>query len=250
MYLLFFSITKYILFSSNENMYVYFDDYYCLLAKEFKSIFKAAFIVLWSFVFVGGAILSIFYLSNAGNVNSVNGVMMLNKLSSKYLVYGVFVSIFIVKIVFDVVDRHYYLKNKTVELCIINDDKQIRVTALLDTGNCLKDPISGCPIIIADAEYVSELLPKEIINILNDKEQVSQINDYEVHKRIRVIPYTTIGVQNGVLLGYRVDYIYVITKEKVGLIKNPIIALSKEHLSKKEDYQAIAYPEIINWEVK
>ncbi|MCX7695195.1 MAG: sigma-E processing peptidase SpoIIGA [Caloramator sp.] len=218
--------------------------------RSFRAFLKQFLLFYGVSFFVGGAILSIFYLGNGGNIDSVNGVMMLNRMSSKYLLYGVVVSIFIVKIVFDLVDRHYYLKNKTVDLSIINEDKHIRLTALLDTGNCLKDPITGCPIVIADINYISEVLPKEIIEILNNDKQVTQINDFEINKRLRVIPYTTIGVENGILLGYRVDYIYVFTKDKVGIIKNPIIALSKEHLSKKEDYQAIAYPDIISWEVK
>lgn len=217
--------------------------------RNLKAFIKQLLLFYGVSFFIGGAILSIFYLSN-GDFSSVNGVMVLNKMSSKYLLLGVIVSIFIVKIVFDIVDRHYYLKSKTVELNIINQDKQIRVTALLDTGNCLKDPLSGCPIVIADLNYISGILPNEIIEILKDEKEITQIEDYEINKRLRVIPYTTIGVENGILIGFRVDYIYVFTKDKIGIIKNPIIALSKEHLSKKEDYQAIAYPDIISWEVK
>lgn len=217
--------------------------------RTFRAFLKMLLIFYGVAFFLGGAIISIFYLVNDKMVSSVNGVMLLNKISSKYLIYGVIVSIFVVKILFDVVDRYFDIKNRTVQITVINNEKSIKLTALLDTGNCLKDPISGHPIIIVDIKYIADILPNEVIDLVMNNRDIGDIKDFEISKRIRIIPYMTIGVENGLLIGYRVDYVYIISKNKVGVIKDPILALSRRNLSTKDDYQAIAYPEIISWEV-
>lgn len=215
--------------------------------KNFKTFIKLL-LFFYSIAFIlGGAIFSIFYLSN-NNVNISNGVMVLNKMSSKYLIIGIIIAIFTSKIAFDLIDRYYDMKSKTVELKIINQDKNTKVTALLDTGNSLKDPILGEPIIVIDLNYIKDIIPEELIDVIENNKNIQDITNRDICKRIRVIPYTALGTENGILIGYKVDYIYVFAKKGIGVIHNPILALYNKHLSNKGDYQAIAYPEIINWE--
>lgn len=214
--------------------------------KDLKSFIRQILIFYSIAFFLGGSILSIFYLSNK-NVGVNNGVLILNRLTSRYLILGIIIGIIMVKVAFDFVDRYYYMKNKTIDLGIVNNDINKRLRALIDTGNCLKDPITGNPIVVVDMEYILDLIPNEVLDIVKNKKDISNINNNEIIKRLRVIPYNALGVENGILMGYKVDLIYVYNKKNVGIIQNPILALYDKHLSSRGDYQAIAYPEIIKW---
>lgn len=214
--------------------------------KDLKSFIRQILIFYGIAFFLGGSILSIFYLTNK-NVGVNNGVLVLNRLSSKYLILGIIIGIIMVKVAFDFVDRYYDIKSKTVDLGIVNNDINKRLRALIDTGNSLKDPITGNPVVVVDMEYILDLIPSEIMDIVKNKKDLSYITDSEIVKRLRIIPYSALGVENGILMGYKVDFIYVYNKKNVGVIQNPILALYDKHLSSRGDYQAIAYPEIIKW---
>lgn len=214
--------------------------------KDFKSFIRQILIFYGIAFFLGGSILSIFYLTNK-NVGVNNGVLVLNRLSSRYLILGIIIGILMVKVAFDFVDRYFDIKNNTIDLGIVNNDINKRLRALIDTGNSLKDPITGNPVVVVDMEYILDIIPDEILDIVKNKKDISNIENTDVVKRLRVIPYSALGVENGILMGYKVDFIYVYNKKNIGIIKNPILALYDKHLSSRGDYQAIAYPEIIKW---
>lgn len=72
-----------------------------------------------------------------------------------------------------------------------------------------------------------------------------RIMESELKSRIRIIPYKALGVENGVLIGIRMDLVISKHKSKTNVVKEPIIALYNKPISSSGDYQALTYPGII-----
>lgn len=110
---------------------------------------------------------------------------------------------------------------------------------LVDTGNALKDPISGMPVCIMTKELCQNLL---------------QGSPVWKQKGYRVIPYSSVGKNKGILEAFLVDEIQVIQRRKRRLLgiepckvcrRNVLFAVRKENLIKKENYDVILNPKVI-----
>lgn len=93
----------------------------------------------------------------------------------------------------------------------------VHITALRDTGNTLKDPISGCGVLIADGEVFRKLLPglepgKDPAALL------AQVREAAPETSPRLIPYKTIGVENGLLLALKPQEVKISGKQETLLI--------------------------------
>ena len=94
--------------------------------------------------------------------------------------------------------------------------KEIRATALIDSGNLLCDPMTGKPVII---------VKKRIMDTFLGKENIIETNNPDIKSRIRFIPLKSISGDR-ILTAIRCDYIFLAkTKEKH---ENIIIALDEE----------------------
>ena len=95
--------------------------------------------------------------------------------------------------------------------------------ALIDTGNRLRDPVSGEPVNILDPEIAECLLKEEI-------------------PQMREIAYHSIGKENGVMKAYRIERMIFPEKENM-VIKNGLVAVSEEKIL-CEDCRMILNPDI------
>ena len=48
-----------------------------------------------------------------------------------------------------------------VSLCLTGNGRRVRFPALIDTGNRLREPVSGLPVLIAEAPLIQAILPQE-----------------------------------------------------------------------------------------
>ena len=106
-------------------------------------------------------------------------------------------------------------------------------------GNLLKDVTSDLPVVIVEKNILSGIIDENILenisNILDGKwlnESNSEIYNY----KFRIIPFSSLGNKNGILLGFKPDYIKVFTEEDC-LKKESIIGIYEEDLS--GEYSAI-----------
>lgn len=116
------------------------------------------------------------------------------------------------------------------EVAIQLEDKTVVTKGLLDTGNHLREPISGKPVIIVEKELINELLTKELM---------------EYTTRLKVIPYRSIGKDHGTMYGIVLDRISVDVNEEKHEHKNVVACLYEGTLSSKKDYQLILHEELL-----
>lgn len=116
-----------------------------------------------------------------------------------------------------------------VELCY--KEKQCCLTALRDTGNTLKDPVTGSSVLVVDADVAWELagLTKEQL-----KKPVEAMERNPV-PGLRLIPYRTVGQPAGMLLAIRVPKMRIGRWQGSGLV-----AFAPEMLSPDGKFQALA----------
>ena len=106
-------------------------------------------------------------------------------------------------------------------------DKQIRITALQDTGNTLRDPITGRQVLVVGADVAQQLTG------LSPQELRMPIESIEKLPGSRLIPYRGVGVHS-FLLAIRVP------KAKIGSWQgSTLVAFAPDFLSPEGAYQAL-----------
>ena len=114
--------------------------------------------------------------------------------------------------------------------------RSVAFTALSDTGNELHEPVSGAPVITADAAALAPLLPPGT-ELTGDAETDFQLlaEDAALRARLRLIPYAAVGVDAGLLLALRPDRI-TLNGKTAGM---HFVALSPNRLCADGEYQAV-----------
>ena len=114
---------------------------------------------------------------------------------------------------------------------------------MVDTGNMLKEPITGTPVVVVERTSLYELLPKEILNntesiLGGDFEKIPEEIKNEYVSKLKIIPFKSIGKQNGMLVGIKPEKIEVIN-EQTEEEKNAIIGIYNKSLTKRGEYKAL-----------
>lgn len=112
-----------------------------------------------------------------------------------------------------------------------------RLTALVDTGNTLTDPVTGKPVMVAEGERLRALFPA------GEAPEATELFDpipalerrQESRCRWRLLPYRAVGVEHALLLAVKVDNAKV-GGEDYGSI---LVALSPTPVSDGGGYHAL-----------
>ena len=107
--------------------------------------------------------------------------------------------------------------------------KSVVAKGLLDTGNTLKEPISGKIVHIAEYRIIKPMIE----------------GDENAEEKICVIPYHSVGEENGILYGYRLDEMVVLINDEPKFLYNPIIAVYEGKLSTKNKFTVILNAETL-----
>ncbi|MCM1261928.1 MAG: sigma-E processing peptidase SpoIIGA [Butyrivibrio sp.] len=110
---------------------------------------------------------------------------------------------------------------------ITTGDGDIRMTALLDTGNHLSEPISGAPVCI-----VSEGAAK-------------MLGGCFLPQKYHAIPYRSIGKKAGVLSAYEIPELVIEDTYREIQCRQVIIAICNTEISKDSIYQMILHPKLM-----
>ena len=107
-------------------------------------------------------------------------------------------------------------------------DKHVRLTALKDTGNTLRDPITGKPVLVLGADAAQQLTGLSQSQLRQPVETMGAIPG------LRLIPYKTVGDSNGFLLAMRLPRVRIGAWEGSG-----VVAFAPERLHSEGAYQAL-----------
>lgn len=218
--------------------------YITYFPKNIKLCFKelVLFYVV-SFVF-GGCAFALLYIIKPQNILIKNGVYI-GTYPIKVAIIGALVGFILTYLAFKLIKGKITNKNVIYEVTIFFKDKQENVTAMLDTGNLLKDPISQMPVMLVQKDKLSNIIPKNIIdnleNILGGDEslQITETERNEYFSKLKIIPFKSIGKQNGMLIGLKIDKIQIDINDNTEEIKNVIVGIYNGKFSRNEKYSAL-----------
>lgn len=218
--------------------------YISFLPKTWKKLLKDLLIFyLVSFVF-GGCVFALMYFISPQLALIKNGVFV-GAYPIKVALIGGLVSFIIIQVSFKVVKTRLSKKDMIYDIEIIIDRKSVKVKALLDTGNLLKDPITGIPVVVIEHKSLYSVIPAEVLNNINkviggDTNELIENEEFsKIISRFRIIPFSSLGKQNGLLLGIKADCIDIILDEKVQSINNVIVGIYDKSFTKNGMYSAI-----------
>ena len=106
-----------------------------------------------------------------------------------------------------------------VQVEILQGEKRVALSALRDTGNTLRDPVSGCQVLVTDWTVLRRLLPEAGLRremFSNPVGLMERLQELGVHTRL--IPYKTVGVAHGMLLALRPEKIKISGREEMLLL--------------------------------
>jgi len=161
----------------------------------------------------------------------------------KIALLGGIVGFIITHIAFKIVKNKIVKKDMIYQITIIINEKQITIHAMLDTGNLLRDPISKTPVIVVEKNKLESILPNDILDNIDkliggeEVEFTNELEEKEILNKIRIIPFSSIGRQNGLLLGIKADMVEIIKDEEVQNSQNAIIGIFPHKLG--NNYSAI-----------
>lgn len=108
-----------------------------------------------------------------------------------------------------------------VQVEIIQNGRKAVLNALRDTGNTLRDPVSGCQVLVADWTVLRRLLPEtelERTQFSNPVLLMEWLRQTVPDMHTRLIPYKTVGVEHGMLLAMRPQEVKISGKREMLLL--------------------------------
>lgn len=203
---------------------------------------------LTSFVF-GGVAFALIYLVKPQEILMKNG-LFLGTYPLKTIILGAIIAFIIIMTAFTVVKSKITKKDMFCQIAIQINGKEIETTAMIDTGNLLKEPITNTPVIVVEHTLLYDCIPKEILNHLEeilggDFSNIPETIKEKYIAKLKFIPFSSLGKQNGMLLGMRAEAIKIRGNNKEEKKEGIMIGIYNKSLTKRGEYRALMGIELI-----
>ena len=184
---------------------------------------------LTSFV-IGGCALALLYMISPQNIHFQNGVLVGTYPMKVTLISGI-IGFLIIQYSFSLNKRQMKIKDLLCDLEIAINNQKVKMKGYIDSGNTLKDPLSKKPVIIVEKNIIEKIV------------DVEKLMGGDENLKIRLIPFKSIGKQNGMLIGIKPQYIKIKYNENQVKTNNVIVGIYDKKISK--NYSALIGLEIL-----
>jgi len=212
-----------------------------------KMLFKQIVIFyLTSFCF-GGAAYYLLYNISPNLIKSMNG-LLIGTYPMKIAILGGILGFFIINISFKIIKNKLTKKDMLYDIEIFYKDRKSSIKVIFDTGNLLTDPITKTPVLIVESSKLKEIISEKILNKIEDIIYGRDVEgiDEEIKTRCSIIPFSTIGKNNGIIIGFRPDYIKIYTEEGEETRKKVIVGIHNNKISKNGLYSGLIGLNLLN----
>lgn len=209
-----------------------------LIANRFVSI-KQYVKEIFSFLFLncvfGGFVFLLYVLFPRKNA-FVNPLAVYFHISPLFLLFSLAIT-YVCIFAFKAFTEKALLKSGNYKVTVSLFGKKKEFDGFLDTGNLLKDPLSGVPVIVASLSGASPLLSAQVKAIFENEDfeidkAINLTNEFK--KSFRLIPYNTID-KSGLLPSIKTDFIEIQSDKSFSIIPSAYLAITKESLGDSEN---------------
>ena len=204
---------------------------------------------LTSFVF-GGVAFALIYVVKPQDILMKNG-LFLGTYPLKTVLLAAIVAFIIIIAAFAIVKTKFSKKDMFCDVEVELNNKVIKIRAMIDTGNLLKEPITNTPVIVLEHTLLYECVPKEILDNLEsilggELVKIPEKVRNEYISKLKLIPFASLGKQNGMLVGIKADSLKIIQDDQEKENKNVIIGIYNKSLTKRGEYRALIGMDLVS----
>lgn len=247
------SIYAIIIYTSNMEIYSNFFlklllsfviIYIAFKPPNWKLFFKHLIIFyLTSFTF-GGVAFALLYFVSPQDILLQDGVLI-GTYPIKMILAGGIIGFIIITISFKNIKGKMSKKDMYCNVNIYDKGKKTKIIAIVDTGNFLREPISKMPVIVIEKNKLLDIFPSNILDNVSNIIDGKDIELGEYLPKIKAIPFKSLGKENGLLLGIKMDEIQVEYQDTNYKIENVIIGIYNGILSKNGKYSGLVGLDLI-----
>ncbi len=204
-----------------------------------------------SFIFAGAS-LGIYFFTMDYNKYFFSHTGGLKIFPVKYLIMGIILGGIMLKNIIHYYQMKVLRERELLDIIIHFQDQDISITSLLDTGNSLVEPLSRLPVFVVEYKIIQNMLPdclKKVFesNMENDYIALEKVmNELKDIMNINLIPFKSLGMKNGFIIGFKPDSITIYNGIKKNTYENLIIGIYNGKLSNDEGYYGLLNLEILN----
>lgn len=118
-------------------------------------------------------------------------------------------------------------KKHFCKVTLICGEQKVSATALVDTGNGLREPVSGKPVSIVESEVLRQLWPEGMPQLY------------------RAIPYHSVGCAHGILKGYEVPEMIVEADGVQSTLYQVYLGAGEQRIASGGGYEMILHPQLM-----
>jgi len=217
--------------------------------KELIRLVSMFYII--TFVF-GGAAFGLYYIIS-GIKHTYKDIFFFQNFPIKLLLLSVTISYFIVRYSWDYTIHRLRREKIISKANICLNGKKILVSALVDTGNSLNDPVSKLPVVVVEYSSVKDIIPHELKKIFEENKEnninliATVLSQSEWLTRFRLIPFKSLGTDNALMIGFKPDEFNIEHNNENQIVKELIIGIYNRRLSGDGEYNALIHPDILSF---
>ncbi|MGB9802724.1 sigma-E processing peptidase SpoIIGA [Desulfofundulus sp.] len=135
-----------------------------------------------------------------------------------------------------------------VSLVVEVGGRRVEVNGLVDTGNGLRDPLTGYPVIVVEYGAILPILPPSLRKIFEEAGDggapslLSAMAGTDWVARLCLIPFRSVGQEQGMLIGIRPDRVEVLQEGGSIGVNKVVVGIYRHSLG---NYQALVHPALV-----
>lgn len=213
-----------------------------------KLIKQLIYFYLVSFTFGGIAFMLLFFINPKDIIIKSNHLVGVYPL--KVAIMSGIVGFIVFVVISKIVKNNLNKKSIICDIEIFYNGNTEKIKTMIDTGNLLKDPISQNDVIIVEKDSLKSVISKDILDNIQAILQGKWLETENVHSyKLKLIPFSSLGNDNGLLIGFKPDYIKIYSEEEY--IRNDVlVGIYDGKLSKNNLYTSLIGLDVLNSEGK
>lgn len=173
-----------------------------------------------------------------------------NVFSIKYIGISFIVSFILCYIFSKINNNGLNSKNRICNIEVYINNKNLKLQALIDSGNMVKDPVGGRDVIIIESDELKTVFDINYLNFLKGITEGKLLDTYdsEVEKEnkvkdkykynINIIPFYSLGNPNGILCGIKPDLVKVFYNGEI-ILNNVLLGIYFGQITENGEYTSI-----------
>ena len=214
-----------------------------------KQLWKSLLIFYLTSLVFGGAAFAIIYVVRPQEILR-NNQLIFGTTSMKIILFSAILAFIVIILAFKIVKNKISKKDMFCDIEVKINEEIIKTKAMIDTGNFLKEPITNKPVVVIEHTLLYDCIPKQILNNIEqilggDFSNVPEEIREEYISKLKFIPFSSLGKQNGMLIGINAKYIKIKSEENENINENVIVGIYNKSLTKRGEYRALIGIELV-----